>query len=245
LAPDRENALGAIPGQPESLELPAGVADSVPKLSARWSSGAAFLAAYDAARTRFFLPFEGQGPPAGPQIGDRVAVRSLFADRSVEIVALCRVVERVTAPSAGWTVEFERGDDVRREVMLACARGETLPLRKKRAAVRLPIMLLTHLLEGSDGGAESVHTLNISDSGLGFLGGLARPSGSQLKLRIWYRRFFSIRLLGRVTSCEPIAMSNKFRIGVALEFPDERQKQRWNRLVAGSVVTPRSPLPTV
>lgn len=136
-----------------------------PMLVSEWQTGAQFLDSFEQTGEQgtFIIP-AGEAPfPDEAVPGAILSVLIRFLDRGAEFHVHVRVVERLTGEQAGLRLAFLEEEFPRQELVLTCARGESLPYyrrRHERTPCQLPLRLTTQ--QGRD--LETVAT-SISEGG--------------------------------------------------------------------------------
>lgn len=202
------------------------------ELSASWPSAAELLAAFLPERAGCLLaPHRGTGLPAKPKLGDQVELRARLADQAVEVIALCKVVER--RDGAGWVLQFIPGQEGRRELLLSLARGESVPWGRRRSP-RYSVILgakATH----ANGSSLQGQVVNVSNDGLCLITSFATAVGAELRIRLWpmpYKLMWALALRGKVTACNPV--NEQFALGINLQFVSLKQAKSWKKVVAAA-----------
>lgn len=201
--------------------------DAYPQLESVWDTGAAFLSHLrqdGGVHTFLHLVSDGASVPAFP-LGTVVWIGLRFEDRGAAFRLHARVVERLTeGPPYGLRLAFLDEERDRRELVLACAEGESIPYLRRKA-VRTPCDLAADVTR-VDGSGFSARLTNVSERGAQIQGGpfevnerigltIALPHGP-------------LRVRARVTS-----VLKGLDAGAGLEFQFESTRQR--ELVAAEI----------
>lgn len=124
------------------------IASSYQSLDSVWQTGAEFLARYEPGEETgtFFHPASGEEAlPAAAKAGEILSVTLRFLDRNREFDVHARVLERVVERGrCGLKLAFLPEERKRQELVLICARGESLPYFKRRyqrISCQLPVLL--------------------------------------------------------------------------------------------------------
>jgi hypothetical protein len=195
------------------------------ELNANYPNGTAFLNSYEqAGNGSFALP---TAPAQTVMPGARVAIRVTIIDRQMDFRVICRMAQGTNA----LRVNIEPGQEVARDLILACARNEEMPSQRRKSP-RIPYMVKVNVRDERGKVVEAI-TIDISDHGIRVVGVMNPPIGSQLNIQIRTWAFllpWPVRLLGKVISNHHIS-SGRHAFGVALEFESDRQKSAWERFV--------------
>ncbi|MFZ5470914.1 MAG: PilZ domain-containing protein [Myxococcota bacterium] len=200
------------------------------RLEVSWKNGDELLSAFDLTAGRVIAPAPGGVLPAQPVVGELVEFRARLQDRALEVIAHCRVIERLAANPAGWRLEFAAGQEGRRELLLALARGDQVPWGKRRSK-RVPVMLSATVHR--EGRRTRAHTINVSDEGLCLVTKSPYAVNADISMRVWPLPFAFVwppLLRGRVTSC--FQLEEEYAIGINLRFVSAGQARGWKRVVA-------------
>jgi hypothetical protein len=196
-------------------------------LDATWPTGAAFLDAFDAQGLgRVEAPVRSAPPP----LGEELQLRARIEERNLEVMALCRVVTSRSASVSTVCCEFLEGQQSRRDLLLALARGDSVPWGRRKSA-RIAVMLSATVHSG--GRRLRAHTVNVSDDGLCVLLPERPELAAQLTVRVWpmpVALMWPPFLKGRVTGTTPL--KNGHAVGINLSFVSAKQANGWKRLVS-------------
>jgi DNA-binding response OmpR family regulator len=177
------------------------------ELSASYPNGAAFVAAYAASTNRFALPRREPLP----------------VDRAITVTVRLEDVEREFRIH-GRTAEGGRvvfGDDAARDLLLSCARGESIPYFR-RAHPRHPVRLAVRM-SAPDGLAIVSHSQDVSARGIMLSTDHKLEVGTLVGLRIAFPgRDEPLEVGGKIQS----AIATGPRRGVGIEFQFTSQAQR-------------------
>ena len=175
--------------------------------SASFATGAAFLAAHDAATNSFTLPRRDPLP----------------ADRAIAVTVRLEDVEREIRVH-GRTLDGGRvvfGDAATRDLLLTCASGESVPYFR-RAHPRHPARLAVRLA-APDGLVLASHTQDVSARGLMLSTDHKLERGTLVRMRIAFPGTDEpVEVPGRIQSC----VATGPRRGVGIEFQFTSQAQR-------------------
>jgi hypothetical protein len=202
------------------------------ELESVWRTGVEFLAQFqrDPSPGTFFHPFS-RSPrvPARLEAGDLFAVLVRFLDRKAEFRLHARVVEvRRGATPPGVVLALLPEEKERRELVLACAEGESVPYRRRRHH-RLACSLAARVTPAK-GPALAGTVTSLSEGGLRVL--LDRPLESDTPVRAalsFPGRLRKQEVAGRVTST--IAEGDRHSVGVEFLFESQKQRDQVGKLV--------------
>jgi len=194
--------------------------DAYPQLESAWETGAAFLAHHrEEAGVHTFVHFVGDAAElAAFAVGTVVWIGLRFEDRGAAFRLHARVVERLTEqPPFGLRLAFLDEETDRRELVLACAEGESIPYLRRKA-VRTPCDLAVDVTR-ADGSTFAARLSNISERGAQIEGGRFHADERiELAIALPHTR---LRVRARVTS-----VLTGLDAGAGLEFQFESARQR-------------------
>ena len=194
--------------------------DAYPQLDSVWDTGAAFLAHHredDGVHTFVHVVAGGAEVPA-LEVGQVVWIDLRFEDRAAAFRLHARVVERLTeGPLHGLRLAFLDEESERRELVLACAEGESIPYLRRKA-VRTPCDLTVEVTR-ADGSAFLARLTTVSERGAQIEGG-GFDVNERIELAIALPHA-QLRVRARVTS-----VLKGLDAGAGLEFQFESARQR-------------------
>jgi pSer/pThr/pTyr-binding forkhead associated (FHA) protein len=234
-----ENSAEYTAGEPGNSEAQPPAIDpleSYPDLESVWQTGADYLSNYrqNCEPGRLFHPAPRNAsllPEATP--GALLSLNIRFLDRDTNFRVHARVIERQTGgEKPGLLVEFVREERDRQELVLACAKGESIPYfrrRHERVPCRLPIVV--HVGEDDKRPATAV---DISEGGTRLVPSHGLEKGMRVLLSLSFsenklfpfQRRRSLVLYARVVSI----VTRGLQVSAGVEFLFESSKQR-NKLV--------------
>ena len=210
--------LPSLPPTPLSPE-------SYPKLESIWESGESFLA-YHAVEEkrpgRFFHPASGDPElPAEGVPGALLSVIIRFRDRNAEFHMHGRVLERRTAGERpGLLIEFLEEEREREALVVAFARGESVPyFRRRWERISCNLYVLVHTGWGKRVDALAV---DISEGGVYLVPIHELRVEDMVTLSVTFPGRKRIAMAGRVASVIPDGPQQ----GTGIEFLFESKKQR-------------------
>lgn len=134
-------------------------------LEADWQTGADFLDQFElAGEGTFFVPVpDAASLPTDAVPGAILSVLIRFIDRGAEFNVHARVMEQHAGERVGLTLAFLEEERARQELVLTCARGESLPYYRRRHE-RIPCALPVRL-ETRSGQELETTAISISEGG--------------------------------------------------------------------------------
>lgn len=211
-----------------NYESASGVATDIvelyPGIDSVWEDGKNFLEAFsdEDGLGRFFHPIqEGARLPSGLTPGALLSVRIRFLDRDVafHIHALVREY-RTEGESKGLLLEFLKEEKDRQELVLLCAKGESIPYFRRREE-RFPCRLNVHVEMSKGKNLNSVAS-NISNSGIYLVPEHKMKLKMLVQLLIYFPNQTTVGVKGRVVSIVPEGPQQ----GMGIEFIFSSSKQR-------------------
>jgi hypothetical protein len=196
-------------------------------LEADWQTGADFLEQLDLAQEgSFFVPLPDEASfPAEAVPGAILSLLIRFSDRDAEFNVHARVLERHVGERVGLTLAFLEEERARRELVLTCARGESLPYYRRRHE-RIPCALPVRL-ETKDGQALETAAISISEGGAQLA--MDAPPPLQEDDIVWLHITFPelddpLRVRGRVASV--IREGPQPAVGIELQYSSVELRDR-------------------
>jgi CheY-like chemotaxis protein/Tfp pilus assembly protein PilZ len=189
------------------------------ELSAAFADGAAFLAGYDPATASFVIRRRGVLP-----VGRRV----ILTVRLEAVEREFRVHGSVGGPAPGGVRVVFDADDAARDLLLSCARGESIPYFRRahpRYPARLEVRLVTPTL------VICSHSQDVSARGLMLSTDHRFEAGTLVALRVAFPgRPEPLEVAGRVQSC--VAAGPRRGIGIEFQFSSQEQRDEVAERVA-------------
>jgi hypothetical protein len=197
-----------------------------------WRTGAEFLAQFqrEPGPGSFFHPFsKSPRSPARFEPGTRCSVLIRFLDRKAEFRLHARVVEvRTEKEPKGLLLELLPEEKERRELVLACAEGESVPYRRRRhhrISCSLPLKVTA-----PKGPSLTGTVTSLSEGGLRAL--LDRPLEPDTVVHAAIAFPGKLRrqdVAGRVTST--VVEGKQHSVGIEFQFESLKQKDQVTHLV--------------
>jgi len=194
---------------------------SAPRIRSVWQQGAEFLARFDPA-TRVLRPAEPVSVPSKTT----VSVNLVFNDRRVEF--------HLHALVSDGNLEFLEEERDRLELVLTCARGESLPYFKRRHP-RYPCSLPVSV-RMPDGTERKTEAVDVSNGGIRLAVKEARwPVDLTIQLAIQVGDL-NLKLRGRIASYCTTAIEHA--VGVEFLFESAAQRSAVQQAVSSLEPTP-------
>lgn len=203
-----------------------------PKLESVWQTGADFLSAYrhDCEPGRFFHPTardEGLVPDAMP--GALILLDIRFLDRGTNFHVHARIVGYQTdCDKPGMLLEFVKEEKDRQELVLASAKGESIPYfrrRHERVLCRIPV-----LIEMGEEDKLPATAIDISEGGARLIAsqGAEREARLLLHLSFPHKTLFFIARARRLELNARVAsvVTKGAQKSIGVEFLFESSNQR-------------------
>jgi hypothetical protein len=195
-----------------------------PELKFEWQTGEQFLESFEQTdeQALFFIPAGEEPFPDEAVPGAILSVRIRFLDRETEFHVHARVVERLTGEQAGLRLAFLEEEVARQELVLTCARGESLPYYRRqheRIPCQLPMRLTTQ--QGQD-----LETIAIGISEGGAQLAMDEPSLEEDTV-VWLHINFpgqaeTLRVRGRVANV--VRQGPRPVVGIEFQFSSVEQR---------------------